>query len=295
MATRHPHDKKAERVIERFDPAIDCGLTSAQVESRRGEELLNNLKQKSGKSYLSIFLGNIFTYFNILCFIVAGALIAVGAFTDVFFLVIISANIIIGIGQEIKAKLMIGKLKILSQSEARVVRDGETKSVPLSEIALDDIMILTTGNQVSSDCIIKEGTVDVNESMLTGESVAVRKKEGDLLYGGSFIALGTCYARVEHVKEDNYIQKLTAKAKQYKKPKSEILRTLSVIIRVIGVIIIPIAVLMFFHNKALSGTFADAIRGTAGSVIGMIPAGLFLLTSTTLVVGYRPSYASTRL
>lgn len=278
-------EKKAERVIERFDPAIDCGLTSAQVEARRGEDLLNNLKQKSGKSYLSIFLGNIFTYFNILCFIVAGALIAVGAFTDVFFLVIISANIIIGIGQEIKAKLMIGKLKILSQGEARVVRDGETKSVPLAEIALDDIMILTTGNQVSSDCIIKEGTVDVNESMLTGESVAVRKKEGDLLYGGSFIALGTCYARVEHVKEDNYIQKLTAKAKQYKKPKSEILRTLSVIIRVIGVIIIPIAILMFFHNKALSETFAEAVRGTAGSVIGMIPAGLFLLTSTTLVVG----------
>ena len=278
-------EKRTERNVERFDPAIDCGLTSAQVESRRAENLLNNLKQKSGKSYLSIFLGNIFTYFNILCFIVAAALFAVGAFEDVFFLLIISANLVIGIASEIKAKHMIGKLKILSQSEARVVRDGEIRSVPVREIALDDIMILTTGNQVSSDCIIKEGSVDVNEAMLTGESVAVRKAEGELLYAGSFIALGTCYARVEHVKEDNYIQKLTAKAKQYKKPKSEILRTLSIIIRVIGVIIIPLAVLMYLHNAAIFDDMYATIRKTAGPVIGMIPSGLFLLTSTTLVVG----------
>ena len=286
MEKKKKNKNQTERVIERFDPAIDAGLTAAQVEARRQDGLLNNLKQKTGKSYLSIFLGNIFTYLNILCFIVAGALIAVNEFEDVFFLVIISSNIVIGIAQEIKAKLMIGKLKILSQGDARVVRDGETKSVPLAEIALDDVMILTTGNQVSSDCIIKEGTVDVNEAMLTGESDAVRKKEGDMLFAGSFIALGTCYARVEHVKEENYIQQLTDKAKQYKKPKSEILRTLSVMIRVIGVIIIPVAILMFFHNKGIpDNEMSEVIRGTAGSVIGMIPSGLFLLTSTTLVVG----------
>ena len=276
--------QKVPQEVERFQPAFETGLTLEQVQARKASGLANDIRQQTGKSYLAIILGNIFTYLNILCYIVAAALIAVRAIDDLFFLVIISANTVIGIAQEIKAKHMIGKLKIMSQSDARAVRGGETVSVPVSEVVLDDVLILTTGNQVPSDCIVMEGNVEVNESMLTGESDAVRKAPGDLLYGGSYVTLGTCYAKVEHVREDNFIQKLTSKAKQYKRPQSEILRTLSAIIKIIGILIIPISILMYFHNAAILPA-NEAIPATSGAMIGMIPSGLFLLTSARLVVG----------
>ena len=201
------------------------------------------------------------------------------------FLVIITCNIVIGIVQEIRAKKTIEKISLVSAPTATVLRDGYKHEIPVDEVVLDDIIYFSTGKQICADCKLVEGEVEANESLLTGESVAVKKKKGDLLYSGSFIASGKCTARVERVGEFNYTAKLSAKAKEYKKPKSELLKSLNIVIRCIGVIIIPLAILMYYNNFNELGVISDTIKKTAGSIIGMIPSGMFLLTSVALAVG----------
>jgi len=280
--------KKKHKVqeIERFNPGVKVGLTTEQVQSRTEDGLVNVVKSKNTKTFRSIIFGNIFTFFNLLCFLVAGALIGVGAWADCFFLVIVIANTLIGIIQEIKAKKTIEKISLVSSPTAMVVRDKLESKIPVSELVLDDIILLQTGKQICADSIVLEGSVEVNESLLTGESVAVKKNKGDILYSGSFIVGGKCYARVDKVGSDTYTAKLAAQAKQYKKPKSELMGTLNVIITIIGVIIVPLSILMFLNNYHLLGeAIAPTVKQTAGSMIGMIPSGMFLLTSMALAVG----------
>ena len=273
--------------IKRYSPSLKAGLTTNQVLKRNSEQLINDVDTKYSKSYKSIFIANIFTFFNLLCFVTAGALIYVKAgFFDMFFVVVFSANIIIGIYQEIKAKRSIEKLSLLSSPTAKVVRDGIEVELSVKEIVLDDIILLGTGRQIPTDCILAEGLVEVNESLLTGESVPVKKEIGDLLFAGSFISSGNCKVRAEKVGKANYIQTLTSKAKKYKKPNSELLNSLKVIMTIIGLIIIPIAALMFKINYQETGLDLPlAIKKTGAVVIGMIPAGMFLLTSMALAVG----------
>ena len=278
--------KKTSEEIVRFNPSFTDGLSAEQITQRINEGLTNKVQSKNTKTYRSIILGNIFTFFNILCFLVAGALIVVGSWTDCFFLIIVLANMLIGIIQEIRAKKTIEKIALVSSPTAIVVRDKFESKIPVSDVVLDDIMSLQTGKQVCADCIIVDGSVEVNESLLTGESVSIKKEKGDMLYSGSFIVGGKCLAKVEKVGNNTYTAKLAAQAKQYQKPKSELMGTLNIIITIIGIIIIPLSVLMFMNNyNQLDNNLVETVEKTAGSMIGMIPSGMFLLTSMALAVG----------
>ncbi len=279
--------KKDEVVeIERFHPTVKEGLTSEQVQKRIDSGLVNVTDTKNTKTYKAIIFGNIFTFFNILCLIVSIALLSVGAWADCFFMIIVIANTSIGIIQEVKAKKTIEKINLVSSPTALVIRDKVEQKIAVNEMVLDDIIIFQTGKQICADSIILDGSVEVNESLLTGESVAVKKGKGDVLYSGSFVVGGKCTARVDKIGNDTYTAKLAIQAKQYKKPKSELMGTLNLVIKIIGVIIIPLAYLVFKTNLAnLDGDMVLTVRKTAGSVIGMIPSGMFLLTSMALAVG----------
>lgn len=285
---KKPKKKKKEKdvVIERFNPQVKVGLSADQVQQRVSQGLTNIVHSKNTKTYKSIIFGNIFTFFNMLCLLVAVALISVGAIGDCFFMIIVLANTCIGIIQEIKAKKTIEKISLVSSPTALVIRDKLESKIPVSELVLDDIIMLQTGKQICADSIVLEGTVEVNESLLTGESVAVKKTKGDMLYSGSFVVGGKCLARVDKIGNDTYTAKLAAQAKQYRKPKSELMGTLNTIIKIIGIVIIPLAILMFMNNyELLDKDIVPTVKQTAGSIIGMIPAGMFLLTSMALAVG----------
>ncbi len=271
--------------VERYNPDKIMGLTEEQVHKRVEDRLTNKVDKKVGKSYGAIFFTNIFTFFNLVCMSVAGALIAVGAWKNCMFMVIILANMFIGIFQEIKAKRTVEKISLVTEPTATVIRDGLQQNVPIAEVVLDDIILFNTGKQICADCIMVDGEVEANESMLTGESVPVKKRKGDVLYSGSFISSGNCVAKVERIGDFNYSSKLATKATEFKKPKSELLRSLNIIIRSICVVVVPLAILMYFNNLAELKSIPETIQKTAGSIIGMIPAGMFLLTSVALATG----------
>lgn len=271
---------------KRYEPDIKKGLNSEEVNERIENGYINYYETNNTKTYKSIFISNIFTFFNLLCFAIAIALILVGSFNNLFFMFILICNIIIGIVQEIKAKKTVEKIKLVTSPVAKVIREGKTIEIKTNEVVLDDILIFEFGNQICTDSIILKGEIEVNESLLTGESVSIKKKKGDMLLAGSFITSGSCVAKADKIAENNYTSQLTLKAKKYKKPESELLNSLRLIIKVIGIIIIPLAVAIYFNNSTvLNGNIKLLVTKTAGSIIGMIPAGLFLLTSLALAVG----------
>ncbi len=270
----------------RIDVDEKIGLSAEQVKERINCGYINYFNDKTTKSYWNIFASNVFTFFNLLCFFVGLALILVGSFENLFFMLIFTCNIVIGIVQEIKAKKTVEKISLVTSPVAKVVRNGEIKQIKVNEVVLDDILIYEFGDQICTDSIITSGEIEVNESLLTGESESIKKKKGDLILAGSYVTSGNCFAKAEHVAEENYTSKLTLRAKKYKKPESELLKSLRTIIKVIGVIIIPLGVLIFFNNRAVIGNNLKLlVTKSAGSVIGLIPAGLFLLTSLALAVG----------
>ncbi len=279
-------DSKAQN-ITRFSPNRNNGLCSEQVALREREGLVNTLKQKYSKSYWNIFVNNVCTFFNLLGLICFIALILTGAklnqFVFVFFYV---ANTSIGIIQEIRAKKCIDRLTLVASKGVKVIRDGKETEIPVEKIVLDDVIKLGIGNQIPTDSVIIDGEIEVNESLLTGESVAIKKKVGDTVLAGSFITGGTCFVKAEKVGKENYVQTLSAKVKQYKKPQSEIMNSLKIIIKAIGFIIVPIAVAFMVKSLLLKpDDLPGAVLGSATVVIGMIPAGMFLLTSVALAVG----------
>lgn len=275
----------ASKTCTRFDPNFRDGLTQDQVDTRIREGLTNKTVNKNNKTIGGIILKNTFTFFNILNFIVAGALIAVHAYTNVLFMVIVTCNLLIGIIQEIKAKITVDKINLVTSPTARVIRDGQESSIAVDSIVLDDVILFATGNQICADCVVLNGAVEVNESLLTGESVPVKKNKGDVLLSGSFVVSGKCVARVDKVGAESYTSELSAKAKTFKKQQSELLRSMRLIITIIGIIIIPLAIVMYYNNYTTTQSTVDAVKQTAGSIIGMIPAGMFLLTSVALAVG----------
>ena len=286
--------KKAKKIpseseVERFSPSLDEGLSSDQVETRLNQFLFNDVNKKYSKSYASIFFGNICTFFNLLCVIVAGALLYAQASVSQFlFVAIFGANLVIGIVQEILAKKQIDKLSVLISATTKVMRGGIKLEIPVREIVVDDVVLLEAGQQVPADCRLADGNVEVNESLLTGESVPVKKTEGELLYAGSFISSGSCRVRVEKVGKATYLNSLTSKAKKYKKPRSEIMNSIRLFIRVIACLIPLIAGLMFWRNLTATGhDISESIQLTGAVVIGMIPSGLLLLTSLAMAIGVR--------
>jgi cation-transporting ATPase E len=209
---------KNKIVVEpnRFDVDVKKGLNKEQVDIRNKQGLNNVTRKKSGKSYFSIFMGNIFTFFNLLGIIIMILMLAVGSWSNMFFFIVILSNTVIGIFQEIRAKLSIEKLQLMAAPTSVVVREGEQKEVDVKDIVLDDVIIFDLGKQITTDSVVLEGEVETNEAILTGESVPVKKKKGDMLLSGSFVVSGKCYAKAERVGNSNYIETLSSKAKQYK-------------------------------------------------------------------------------
>lgn len=252
----------------RFEPSIEEGLNDAQVSQRIREGLVNDNQKQYSKTYRQIFLNNIFTFFNVLCICVAIALIMVKEYRNLTFMLILVLNTVIGIVQEIKAKKTIDKLSIVTAPTATVIRNGMTKEIQVKELVLDDIVKLKNGKQISADCIIQSGDIEVNESLLTGESIAVKKSIGDCLYAGSFVTSGTCFAKVNRIGQDCYIQKLQAKAKRYTKPKSELLRSLKLITTFITIIILPLGTIMAARNyQSAKENVRSATFGSSGSLV----------------------------
>lgn len=271
--------------VKRVKADYKMGLTNDQVKERINKGQTNETPNQNVKTYKSIFIENIFTFLNMLCFAIAISLMCVGAFQDCLGMVIILANIAIGIIQEIRAKLTIEKLSLLTAPAVKVVRGGEEITISTNEVVIDDVIILTTGKQIVADSVIIEGSLEVNESMLTGESQPIKKKVGDTVLAGSFVVSGHAYVRAEKVGKANYIQQLAAKAKKYKRPKSELFASLHNIIKIICFIIIPVGILMYVNNFVRTdGSLTETITSTAGSLMGMIPSGMFLLCSVSLTL-----------
>ena len=285
-------EEKSNKKITRYNPNPEEGLTSEQVQARTDDKLLNISTVKTSKSVGKIFFQNIFTFFNITCLAVALALISVGAYSDLLFMVIVTLNTVIGIVQEIKAKKTMDKLSLTNSNFSKVIRDGEEEEIYKTEIVLDDVLVLKPGMQIACDSIVLDGSVEVNESLLTGESQPIKKEKGDSLLGGSFISSGNCKAKVVKIGDENYISQLSQKAKTFKQAKSELLTSLRALIKIISIFMIPIAIIMVYNNY----TYYQAnpsqsyrlnylvITKTAGCIIAMIPAGMFLLTSVALAV-----------
>lgn len=295
---KHPK-KKFNTQVERYTPALNKGLNTAQVQKRFTQFLFNETNKNFSKSYASIFIGNICTFFNLLCLLAFIALILAGTqgITNYLVIIITTANIAIGIIQEIRSKRSIDRLSLLAESSVKVIRNGDQREISAKEIVLDDVIFLETGNQVPADCILAEGNVEVNESLLTGESVAVKKKIGDRLFAGSFISSGNGKFRVDRVGKETFINQLSGKAKKYKRPNSELMNSTKIIIKCISVAIVLISVFIFIitrNNYDPSSGVTDfifdaktnfALQRTCAVVIGMIPSGMLLLTSVALAVG----------
>lgn len=262
------------------------GLTEAEVAERRRRGLDNREVEAPSKSVRQIVVSNVLTYFNLVFLIIAILLILVGSYRDLTFLPIIIANTLIGIIQEVRAKQVLDNLKVMNMPRVRTLRDGEEREIGIYELVKDDLVRLGAGNQIPADAVVVEGRVMVNEALLTGEAEEIQKKAGEELLSGTFVVSGECLARLTRVGAESYASKLTLEAKAMKRgEQSEIIRSLNKIVKMAGVAIIPIGIVMFCQQYFWGGQDLQAsVRAMVAAVIGMIPEGLFLLASVTLVI-----------
>ncbi len=273
------------RTAERFHPDPEEGLSREQVEQRVQEGLNNGDSGIKTKTEGQIIRENVFTFFNLLNFVLAAAVILVGSPRNALFMGVIFSNIVIGSFQGIRAKHTIDKLSLISSPRASVMRAGRKQTIQVEEVVLDDILLLGAGNQICADAVVVSGECEVNESLITGESDPVLKQDGDSLLSGSFVVSGTCSAKVEHVGAENYANRIAGDAKYIKKRNSEIMDSIDIIVKIIGFAIIPIGALLFWKQFFVLGdTFQNSVVSTAAAVVGMIPEGLVLLISLAFAV-----------
>ena len=272
--------------IVRYQTDREHGLSEEQINERIEHKLINDTKIKTSNSVLSIICKNVFTFFNCIWLIIAIALMCVGAWGDLLFLFVVIANTAISIIQEIKSKKTVERLSMVTAPKIKVIRMGLQQEIKSENLLLDDVMLLENGNQIPADCIIVEGTAEANESLLTGESNSIKKNIGDTLLAGSFLVSGQCYARVDKVGKDNYIQTVAERTKDFKPQTSNLFKDLNNLIKVIILILIPLGVLTFFKESVLLGTsIPESVTSTSGALTGMIPAGMYLLITVGLSVG----------
>lgn len=262
------------------------GLTQAEVEARIADGQVNAIQDSSNRSVKDIVMGNTLTFFNFINVVLLALVLSVRSYKNMLFIFIIIANTLIGIFQEIKAKITLDKLKILTVSHVDVIRDGVKKSVTVSELVKDDVILLKSGGQIPADGVILDGEVDVNESLLTGESDSIHKTCGSKVLSGSFVTSGKAMCLLTEVGHDCYMEKLSSEAKQFKRYKTELQRNLDTILRFISIIIVPLGIILFAKQYWISGsTYEQAALDTVAAVLGMIPEGLVLLTSVALALG----------
>ena len=275
-----------EKDIIRFEADIDYGLNDDEVKSRQDDHLTNKTKKIIGKSYPEIFIKNLCTFYNILLCIIAVLLIYGEMYFSLFFIVVYLANLIIGLYQDIKARKLLNKLQLITQAKVSVLRNGKISEIYVDDIVLDDIVILKASNQVPADGVLLDSTLGVNNSILTGESQTVYLNKGDTILSGSYITSGSAKVRIIRVGKDNYVNQLEKNARKKKASKSRLKKDLDNLFRVIGTIVITVSVLTFaFQWNDLLTNFRNTIGPIAGSLVSMIPAGLYLLSSVTLTVG----------
>ncbi len=271
--------------VVRYTPHHDEGLSLQQVEVRQRQNLTNVKPNKGVKSVFSILTKNLVSFFNLILFVIAAALLYIAEYESLFFLLILLANITIGIVQDFRARSTLKKLLILNEQRVLVVRGGKEYSIPAHEVVLDDIIKLKLGDQIAADGFLIHGSVGVNESLLTGEPDIVHKGEKDRVMSGSFVTMGTCYYQVDTMGKLGYAQKLQLRAKVFKRPKSELLNSIQQLFKLIGTIVIAMAILLIFNSFYQGTTLNESIKSISGSLIAMIPSGMYLLTSATLAVG----------
>ncbi len=278
-----------EKKVVRYETLVTEGLSKKQVEERINDQLVNKTKLVVGKSYFEIILTNVFSFFNILLYAIAALMIVAKKYDGLFFLGVLIPNVIIGLYEDIKVRRLMDKVHIVNSPRSVVVRDSVESVIFSKDLALDDIVKLKQNDQISADSIVVEGVIGVNESLLTGESLTIYKEPGDTVYSGTYVVSGKAFVRVNKVGKDSYVESLNAAANKYKRSKSEILLSLKRMFRVIGAIVIVCGAAMIglyaFQGKFSSfESFQNIIGPISGSLVSMIPAGLYLLTSVSLAV-----------
>ena len=276
----------------RYEPNYNEGLNSEQVNKRIEENLVNFNCEPTTKTTKQILKDNIFTYFNIVNSILCILMLIAGiiglqlfeALKNSTFMGVLIFNTIISTVQEMMSKKVVDKLSVLASSKVKVIRNGTPLEIDINSVVLDDITVLSLGSQVVCDSIIKKGTVEVNESFITGEVESIVKTEGDTLLSGSFIVSGLCYAKVEHIGKDNYISKISIEAKYNKKVNSIIMSSFEKILKVLSIVIVPVGIILMYNQFKITGDFTTSVFNTVGALIGMIPDGLLLLTSSVMAV-----------
>lgn len=277
--------------LEHINCDLSVGLTSEQIEQRRKDGLVNKIQKHVTKSVWKIIRDNVVNFFNIFLFVIAAAMmVAQLPITYYAFLVIIVTNIIIGIIQDIRARHLVKKLRIVSYPYANALRDKKETKVLGNELVLSDIVLLKAGDQIIVDSTVMEGSIEVNESMLTGESINVLKQVGDVIYSGSYVVSGTAKTRVDKLGKENYAEQLQIKAKHTKKRASEILNAFHKIFNFLSILVSAIALVLIISYivQGKFNSYADyqeSMKYISGSLVTMLPTGMFLLTSTTLAVG----------
>lgn len=277
----------------RYNPDYKTGLNTNEVNERISHNLVNYDDQPPTKTVKEIFRDNFFTYFNFINCVLGGAIIIAGiiggeifeSLKNCTFMGVIIINSIISTVQEVLSKKTIDKLSVLAASKAVAIRDAKEVELSLNEIVLDDVLKVKLGDQVICDSVILEGNVEVNESFITGEVTPIVKKKGDTILSGSFIVSGSCFVRVDHIGRDNYISKISAEAKYNKKANSVIMDSFEKILKVLSIVIVPVGILLFINQLAVTDNdFTASIFNTVAALIGMIPEGLLLLTSSVMAV-----------
>jgi len=271
--------------ITRVYARANQGLTSEEAHIRYRTGYANTPVDPPTKTTRQIVLGHVLTYFNLIFFILAVGVMLTGHFRELGFTIIAITNTICGIFQELKSKRVMDKMQFLSSPKGSVVRDGQERVLNTDQLVLDDIVVFRPGNQIYADAVVVDGEVQVNEALITGEADEITKKPGDFLLSGSFILNGKCYARLERVGANSYVSKLSLEAKQGAKEKdTPMIQSLNRLLLFAGVAIIPVGILQVINQTNLAGNLADAVVRTVTIVVGMIPDGLFLLTTTALAV-----------
>ena len=262
------------------------GLKDSEVQQRIASGLTNKLNMGTDKTTMEIVLSNVCTYFNLIFLIISIVLIMVGSFRNLTFLPVIIGNTLIGIVQELRAKKTLDTMKFLSAPHSDVIRDGKLQNILSEELVKDDIILLKAGKQICADAVVISGSIQVNESLLTGESDEIEKAVGSKLLSGSFVVSGECYAKLEKVGDESYISKLSTQAKTMKsKEQSEMIRHINLIVKSVGIVIIPIGAVLFLQSFYVNGdTLRKSVTSTVAAVLGMIPEGLYLLTTVALAL-----------
>jgi cation-transporting P-type ATPase E len=285
---------KAISIAEPMEVSFVSGLSSEQVKQRNKEGLINKTKKKVTKTYLQIFLDNFFSFFNVLLFSIAAIMIIAGLdWTYFFFLIVLFANIVIGLITDFRARRLVDKLSLITDPKVTVVRDGAKKVIPTDEVVLSDIMVLSSGDQICADGIVISGKLKVDESLLTGESIPIDKTENSQILSGSYVKSGTARVEVNRVGIANYAETLQDSAKTFERPKSEIKRSCLAIFLITGIISILIGLLSvatWLLKAEMSDTTIDfesfqRFAKSLSGMVAMIPSGMYLLTSLTLAVG----------